>query len=398
MSQQALDWIKALIIDDSQSILSFVGSVLEQEFSIENYHQASSAPEALHLLKQFKDINLILLDLHMPNIDGVQVLEKLSRMGYKGYLIIMSGVGAKIISSVEELAKEHKLNYIGTIFKPIDIASFHRVFSKLGAQASKQQDNSSLKVYEIVRAIKNNQIEVVYQPQISLQDRAVFGVEALCRLDHPRLGLVSPDAFIEKAEESDLIVHITLLVLKRTIKDWKAWQQQGFTVKLSVNVSPAVLQQPEFADIVIEYLQAEDMPCKHLCLEVTETTLNNNPINELTNLNRLKMQGIELALDDFGKGHASVDRLQKLPLSILKLDKSYFLDKQDSVGQYSQISSTIALARQLQTKTIAEGIESAEGLNLATEIGCDFAQGYYISKPMDAEDVLGWATKWNANT
>ncbi len=398
MEKKGFEWLNILLVDDSMAILKFVSKVLEQNYNISNIYTAYSAPEAMQILKKSSQINLLFLDLNMPNIDGIQLLEQLKKLQYNGYLVIMSGVSTQIISSVELLAQKYGLNYIGTLLKPIHEADFGYIIDKIGTSRAKQQNTESLKDYEIIRAIKNDDIEVLYQPQVDLNSRTFIGVEALCRMNHPRLGMVSPDRFIGKAEESDLIVHITLAVLKRSIKDWQKWQQYGLDIKLSVNASPIALQQPEFADTVFMLLEQFSMPTDRLCIEITEGVLADDQLQELMNLNRLNMRGVELALDDFGQNHSTIERLQKLPLTYLKLDKSYFIEHKDSIRQLSLINTTLALANRLNFKTIAEGVENSKVMSLATEIGCDIGQGYYIGRPMPAKKVMNWARNWQTLT
>lgn len=398
MEKLQFDWLHVLLVDDSQAILKYVNKILEQSFNISHVHTASSAPEAMQVLRQSKQINLLFLDLNMPNIDGIQLLSQISQLNYKGYVVIMSGVSTQIISSVEALAKSYGLNYIGTLIKPIHELDFNYIIDKIGGSRQKEATVDSLKVYEIIRAIKNNDIEVLYQPQVNLTTRAFMGVEALCRMTHPRLGLVSPDRFINKAEESELIIHITLAVLKKSMSDWHRWKQAGLEIHLAVNVSPIALQQIEFADTIFMLLEEYQMPANKLCIEITEGAVATDHSQELANLNRLNMRGVEIALDDFGQDHSTIERMQNLPLTYLKLDKSYFIENKDSVNQFALINTSISIAKDLNIKTIAEGVESNEVMSLVTDVGCDFGQGYYISQPIKAKDLYKWQHEWKGLT
>jgi len=398
MNGDKYNWLSVLLVDDSVAILNFVTKVLEDKFSILNVYAASSAPEAMQILRQSAQINLLFLDLNMPNVDGIQFLEQLHRQEYKGYVVIMSGVSTQIISSVEGLANKYGLNYIGTLLKPIHELDFNDIIEKIGVSRKKTYKAESLKTYEIIRAIKNDEIEVLYQPQIELITRKFIGIEALCRMNHPRLGRVSPDRFIDKAEESELIVHITLAVIKKSLKDWEKWRQYGLDIKLSINASPIALQQPEFAETVFVLLAQYDMPPEKLCIEITEGVLPENKLQELVNINRLNMRGVEIALDDFGQMHATLERLQELPLTYLKLDKSYFIEQKGNMNQLALIKTCLSVANQLNIRTIAEGVEDLDVLNLVTEMGCDIGQGYYISHPMEAKKIISWSHEWNSLT
>ena len=398
MEKSGFDWLNVLLVDDSVTILNYVHKVLEQSYNISHIDTASSAPEAMKILRKSKQINLLFLDLNMPDVDGIQLLSQISQLDYKGYVVIMSGVSTQIISSVESLAKTYGLNYIGTLLKPIHELNFKSLIDKIGGTRKKNSSVESLKVYEIIRAIKNNDIEVLYQPQVNLTTRSFIGVEALCRINHPRLGMVTPDRFIDKAEESELIVHITLAVLKTSMADWLKWQQAGLDIKLSVNVSPIDLQQIEFTDTVLMLLKEYDMPAANLCLEITEGVMASDHAQELMNLNRLNMRGVEIALDDFGQKNSTIERLQNLPLAYLKLDKSYFIDNKDCSNQLALINTSISVAKDLNIKTIAEGVENNAVMSLVTEMGCDFGQGYYIGRPMSAEKLFNWQREWSELT
>lgn len=398
MPNSNFNWLQVLLIDDSPSILSFVTQVLETNHDIHNIYQACSALEAIQVLRESKNINLVFVDLNMPNMDGIELIKKIKELNYQGYIAIMSGVATRIISSVELLAKDYQLNYIGTLIKPLHESDFDKIIDKLGKSRLKESTVESLKTYEIIRAVKNDEFKVLYQPQVSLTNRKFVGVEALCRLNHPRLGEVSPDRFIDKAEESELILHITLTVLKTSFADWQKWSKLGLNIVLSVNVSPTNLQQPEFADSIFSLMEQFSIPEKNLCLEVTENILADDHQQELCNISRLNLRGIKIALDDFGKEYATIERLQTLPIDCLKLDKSYFAVHNDRNHQLSILNTTLALSEKLHIATCAEGIETSEAMTLATEMRCDTAQGFYISKPLPAKAIIPWATRWQQQT
>jgi len=398
MSIKPLKWINALIVDDSHAILNFTSSVLKQNFGIDKLQTKSSAIAAIETLKSNKDINLLFLDLNMPEMDGIQFLSELAQLRYKGFLVIMSGVAPRIIATVEELAKNHGLNYLGTLLKPLDPKDFGEILERIGEPNQPANVGRELKIYEIIRAIKNESLEVYYQPQVNLHNRQVYGVEVLVRLDHPTLGIVSPDQFLSKIEQSDLMVHMTFIILRKALRDWSKWKKQGLELKLSVNISPFTLQRPEFVDELLEVMAEFSMPIDKICLEVTETTIAKDLSQELETLSRLNMRGIELALDDFGQDHASIERIQSLPINVLKLDKSFFIDRKNKQGQVTIIESCIAFAKRLNMLTVAEGIEGPEQWKLSGELGCDIAQGFYLSKPIPAKEVLAWMANWKSHT
>ena len=166
MENHGFNWLNVLLIDDSKTILAYVRKVLEENYHLKNIFTATSATDGMLLLQQANHINLFFLDLNMPNIDGIQLLSQIAELDYKGYIVIMSGTSLQVVSSVEILAKEYDLNYIGTLLKPLNENDFDKIFAKIGNSRCKQQQTDSLRDYEIIRALKNNDIEVLYQPQV----------------------------------------------------------------------------------------------------------------------------------------------------------------------------------------------------------------------------------------
>jgi len=392
----AYSWVKALVVDDSKAICSLCKSILTDNYNVNYVHTSNSAPEALALIKSFKDVNMIFLDLNMPGTDGVQLLKQISACRFKGYIVIVSGVSAKIIQSVEDLATKYNLNFIGSIHKPIDIKDFDHVFSQLDNHKLPEfeQEKQQLKIYEIIRALENDDIEVFYQPQVKLKNRKLVGVEALCRLRHPSLGLISPDKFIDKSEETDLIFHLTLNIINQAFSDWLTWFNQGIDLTLSINISPYVLRFSEFTDLFLSKVAELNIPKNKICLEVTESIIEENHEVELEALSRLAIKGILLSLDDFGTGSASIEKLHRLPFDELKLDKSFFQCSKTNRAQFDLIKSCVAMSNALDLHTVAEGIETAEHWKIAEQTGCDIVQGYYICKPIEASDISQWCYQW----
>jgi EAL domain-containing protein (putative c-di-GMP-specific phosphodiesterase class I) len=389
-------WIKALVVDDSKAICSLCKTILTDNYGVNYVHTTNSAPEALAVIKSFKDVNMFFLDLNMPGTDGVQLLKQIAACKFQGYIVIVSGVSTKIIQSVEDLANKYHLNFVGSIHKPIDLKDFDHIFTLVGKNKLPEfkSETQQLKIYEIIRALENDDIEVFYQPQVKLRSRKLVGVEALCRLRHPSLGLISPDKFIDKSEETDLIFHLTLNVIDKALNDWVAWYNQGIDITLSINISPYVLKFSEFTDLFLTKVAELNIPKNKICLEVTESIIEDNHEVELEALSRLAIKGVLLSLDDFGTGSASIERLHRLPFDELKLDKSFFQHSVTNRTQYDLIKSCVAMSNALDMHVVAEGIETAEHWKVAEQTGCDIVQGYYICKPIEASNINQWCSQW----
>jgi diguanylate cyclase (GGDEF)-like protein len=244
-------------------------------------------------------------------------------------------------------------------------------------------------VDELRGAIVGGDLEVHYQPQVDLISGRLSSMEALVRWSHPRLGLIPPLDFIPLAEEAGLMQSLTALVLERAVEQCAAWHAAGQTVTVSVNVSATNLLDVGFSDTVMATLARHDVAPASLILEITETTIIRDfDLCKLV-IEQLRKLGLGVSIDDFGAGVTSLAYLGSLAVSELKLDRSFLtrLATGDTERNLALVRATIALGHKLNMRVVAEGIEDVEALNLLAEIGCDLAQGYFISKPMSARDL-----------
>ncbi len=243
---------------------------------------------------------------------------------------------------------------------------------------------------ELRVAVEERQFELHYQPQVELSSGQIVAVEALLRWPHPRLGYVPPLAFLALAEESDLMGPLTKLVLEEALAQCVRWRAERHRLTVSVNVSPTNLLDPDFVDMVAELLAQSQVPAEALVLEVTETS----PIDDLDRakhaIERLRALGVVVSVDDFGAGFTSLAYLGSLAVGELKLDRSFIseLTKAQAGRDVTLVRSTIELAHSLGLRVVAEGVEDAESLDLLAGLGCDLAQGYLISKPKPAAELV----------
>ena len=238
---------------------------------------------------------------------------------------------------------------------------------------------------ELHSAIGDEQFFAAYQPQLDLRTGRVVGVEALARWTHPELGAISPLIFIPLAEMNGLIMEIGRLMLVTACRDARRWREQGLDIGVSVNVSGAQLEQPDFADRTLQILFDEAMPPERLTLELTESRSLIDEQPALNHLRRLADLGINIAIDDFGTGFSSLTRLVTLPIAELKIDQS-FVQGEDSDSQ-AVVGAIISLARSLGLEVVGEGVETSEQLQLLRQAGCERAQGYGICKPRGFDQI-----------
>ena len=239
------------------------------------------------------------------------------------------------------------------------------------------------------RALQNGELTLFYQPQVDLDGR-LRGMEALLRWEHPKRGLISPADFIPLAEETGLIVPIGSWVIREACRQCACWQKAGFgSVKVAVNVSALQFYFSDLVEIVRSALQASAVPSECLELELTESLIMRNSEDSTRELQRLRALGVTVAIDDFGTGYSSLSYLQKLPVDLLKIDRS-FLQDVNAVGTCALIQAITALAHSLGLRVTAEGVETESQLNSIRKIGVDMAQGYLFGRPMPSEMATGY--------
>ena len=249
---------------------------------------------------------------------------------------------------------------------------------------------SNMQLADLRNAIANDEMVLHYQPKIDFATHAISGAEALVRWQHPTRGLIFPDEFIPLAEKSGLIKLLTTVVLKKALAQCAIWRNQGLSLTMAVNISTINLQDEGFHIRVTELLKEQNAEASWLELEVTESAIMSNPLLAIANIKVLSEMGAQISIDDFGTGYSSMTYLKKLLVAKIKIDKSFVMqmatDKNDSVI----VQSTIDLGHNLGMKVVAEGVENAESWARLKELGCDSAQGYYMSRPLSAEKFIDW--------
>ncbi len=240
-------------------------------------------------------------------------------------------------------------------------------------------------------AIGTAGLQLYYQPTVEFATGQVVGVEALCRWTHPLYGQISPDQFIPVAEASGLIAPLTRWAIDTALAQARRWRSAGFELDVAVNLSPQQINDPEVVVQVTELLARYELPPSSLVLEITESSaLVSRPRDSIAVLDALGALGVQFSLDDFGVGSSSLTRLKHLPVAQLKIDKSFTENLTTDPTDHAIVGSTVDLAHQLGLSVTAEGVETAETFDLLASLGCDVAQGYLVSEPLDPSDLTRW--------
>ena len=384
------------MLDDDSFMLKLLGHVLANL----GFTQVTSCDSGRAALAWFDSPNnppdLILLDLNMPEMDGVEFVRHLVERLYSGSLILISGEDERMLQAAVKLVQAHKISVLGHLHKPVKPASLSALLEKW-ATPSPASHRAAKKVYgadELRAAIDNGELVNYYQPKVAVATGELVGVETLVRWRHPQDGMVFPDQFIGVAEAHGLIDDLTRVVLTGALAQAKVWRDAGLALRVAVNVSMDSLASVDFPDLVAGLAAQAGVPPQTVVLEVTESRLMQDLRAPLEILTRLLLKRFRLSIDDFGTGHSSLAQLRDLPFDELKIDQSFVHGAWADETLRAMYDASLGLARQLGMEVVAEGVEDWNDWNLLRRTGCQFAQGYFIARPMPAADLSGWMEAW----
>ena len=391
--------IKILILDDDPFVLKLLARMLAN-LGHTAVSTCDNGRAALELVDSPDDApDLILLDLNMPEMDGLEFVRHLVERHYTGSLILISGENERMQQAAEKLARAHKITVLGHLHKP---ASPEGLAELIGKWMPLQQvkPRAEKKVYgadELRAAIANGELVNYYQPKVWTATGRVMGVETLVRWRHPVDGMVFPDQFIGVAEAHGLIDDLTQVVLTNALAQAKVWQDAGLTLMVAVNLSMDNLSSPDYTDWVAMLAAKADVQPQTMELEVTESRLMEDLRIPLEILTRLRLKRFRLSIDDFGTGNSSLAQLRDLPFDELKIDQSFVRGAWNNEKLRAMFDASLGLAKQLGMESVAEGVEDQADWDFVRKAGCDIAQGYFIAKAMPAADLPGWIESWQKN-
>lgn len=392
--------MKILLLDDDPFLLQVLRVQL-RKLGFDDVAVFENAVAALGWLDDGPTVDVVFCDLQMPGMDGVEFLRHLVAQAQRPAVILLSGEDERVLQSAERLARAHRFEVLGAISKPIQLELLREILAShrpgprdptlIGTQALYAPD-------ELRRGIADGELVNHYQPKVELATGRVVGVEALVRWRHPRDGLVYPDRFVGLAEEFHFIDELTCRVLREALQDTRRWRDAGHELNIAVNVSMANFARLDFPDLVTREADSAGVPASSLVLEVTESCLMSDLRSALDVLTRLRLKRVGLSIDDFGTGHSSLSQLRNIPFDELKLDRGFVRGAGRDPALRAIIESSLRLARELRMKTVAEGIEDRSDWEAVRAAGCEVGQGYFIARPMPAEEFAPWLERWPLRT
>jgi len=379
---------KLLIVDEATDVTDIVGGIARNGgYTVAS---ASSGASFVQLLESFQP-SLIMMELHLPDTDGVELLRSLAARACTANIVLLGSVDERVLGAAHELGVSHGLTMCGTLAKPI---AMNELAAKLAAM---RHEDPELDAADVRRGLTNGEFVPYYQPKASLVQSGwlIDGVEALARWQHPRLGLVMPHEFIPLAEQTGLIGDLTSAMLEAALRQLKAWQERGLRLTCAVNLPPSLVTDMRFPDRLAALLAEHGVDASQLVLEITETATIQNPTATMGILTRLRVKRIGLALDDFGTGYSSLTQLYQMPFNEMKIDKSLVMNVPHSREANTMVGSLIELGHNLGLKICAEGVENRAALDMLAIMGCDRCQGYFISRAIPAAEIASFVTQWN---
>lgn len=384
--------VKLLVVDDEIDFAGFVAEVAEgMDFEV----TLTDRPTEFILLYN-AEINIIVLDLFMPGIDGIELLRFLYENNSTASIIFMSGKDKTVLHTAQKLAHEEGMTVLGILQKPFRAEKLKKLLVKYIQQSSSQHRavNEMPSPDELRRALDNNELTLVYQPQINIADRKIRGVEALIRWHHPVRGEIPASYFIPLAEKNNLITDISSFATRIAMRQMGIWKNNGIDLQMSINFSPTILDDLDLPEKLVSCATETGADIANVTIEVTETAIMSDVMHYMDILARLKMKGFRLAIDDFGTGYSSLQQLVRAPFTELKIDRVFVQKMATDRECRSIVEISILLAHKLGLTVVAEGIETAKTWNMLHDLGCDLGQGYLMGKPMTAKEIESWTDHW----
>ncbi len=392
--------LRVLVIDDQEHVRKWVRRVLKS-VNIENVAEAEDGRAALaQVTAPGSAFDLILCDLKMPNTDGIQLIRAFSEMRLDTAVILLSMEPERVFETSSQLAEEQGLRVLGAVAKPLTVEKLQPLLnSGIFGDAPKPKSASPVSHDKLREALPSGALHLLYQPKINMATGRVAGVEALARWRHPDYGTVMPDIFVALCEASkplgDWLLNFTLV---EAIAFAGRARESGMDLDVAVNVHAGAFDDATLPDRVEALVLESGTAPNRVTLELTERSVADDAIRMVEVATRLRLKDFNLAIDDFGTGQSGLSQLRRLPFNQLKIDRQFVHGSTESTSKRSVVEASVALARNLQMTSVAEGIQRRPEWDLLQGLGCEEMQGFFTARPMTEEGFLAWSAQWNLHS
>ncbi len=389
--------LHVVILEDDPVQMEIVSTGL-RAIGVNRIETCYEGNQALAVVRTYNP-DLLLCDLSMPGMDGISFLRQVAAQGFSGNVIILSSVDSGVMKAAMNLAKAYGLNLLAALNKPLHLDELKNALARQQQfkPAQKQAAKAAvLSLAELQQGLLEDCVEVFFQPKISVIDKRITGAECLARWRHPERGILGPLSFIPVLEAHGLINALTKVVLTKGAQQLAQWSAQGHQLRIAVNVSMDDLNELDLPEEFESIVNNAEVHFDQITLELTESRLMENLTVSLEILTRLRLKGFGLSIDDFGTGFSTMENLKQLPFTELKVDRAFVNGASQDEAARAILGSSIQLGKIFNLRLVAEGVENQQDWDLIADSGCDEVQGFFIAKPMPAEEFIDWKINWES--
>lgn len=388
-----------LVVEDHE--FQRVGMVqLLKTLGAQAIYSANDGRSALQVLRDpDRPVDIVVSDLSMPGMDGMELIRHLSETGARVSLILASALEPALLASIASMAQAYKVKLLGVIGKPptagklVPLVELHRA-----REINSASLDSAFSREELVEAWTHGEFEPWYEPKVDLSSGQVRGMHVTPRWRHSTRGVLAPYVFMPSMQARGLNDDFAWLMLQKSVAQCRQWLDQGLHLSLAVNLSFGSLADAKLAARVRQIAENEGLNPGCLVLGMTEEALNTEQAEVLETVARLRVDGFGLAIDDFGSGSMAIEQLAQVAFTELKIKRSFVTGVDQDDAARAGLAIALDLARQLKLLAVADGISSKEDWKLLLEWGCDLGQGPFMSEPLPADAVPRWVAHWKGPT
>jgi len=364
----------------------------------------TQAPDGHTALRHFSagitpQVDIAIIDLALPGMDALELIRRLSEAKSRMGVVVVGAQSNAVLFSVETMAAAYGINMLGAIGKPVIGSRLETLITNylqpeevrsVGAYANTPPISFS----EVGEGLQMREFDPFFQPKIELETGQVKGLEMFARWRHPLYGVLGPASFMQVLEENRRVDFLDWSMIEKSVAACRTLHDQGIPISFSINVDQGTLAHPQFMEQISACLERHRIMSDYITFEMTESAVLTTDPHFLERLLRLRMKGFGLAIDDYGTGRSNLQLLARIPFSELKIDRSFVdgASKKQAIG--TVLRSCLGLARSLDRRSVAVGVETKQDWDFLQGLGCTYAQGYYIAKPMPVEEFPAWLADW----
>ena len=394
----------ALVVDDDDFSRHTASHILRR-LGVGSVAEAAGGAEALKCVASLRaPLDLILCDLKMPGVDGVEFLRSLAEANVCALIILVSGADSRVLRSARQMAASFGIRSLYSIEKPLTSQKLQGMLAEASAdrsasiaEAYSARPTPSIAAAHIQNGLALGEFTPYFQPKVDLATRQIVGTEALVRWVRPGHGVLTPAAFLHSVQTAGMLGIMTDVMVAGAAKHCQAWRAAGLNIPVSVNLSASSLDNRDLPQHLVTLVASQGLAPDHMTFEIVEDGVLDQTMGREI-LTRLRLQGFGLSIDDFGTGYSTLQQLLEAPFGELKIDQSFVRSAPIDEEAAAAIVCSINLARRLKLRVVGEGIETAAQWRFLQDAGCEVGQGYKIARPMPGEAMAAWAKAWRHKT